>query len=276
MDTSDDEDGEHELHPLLQAHRRPIVKTETQPVESTSLIDSITNYVAKSKTTGRVEDMAKIYMTMKYKPTESPDELPEEIPASPQNNIMNYNTEMDEPLAPPPPPPGVEAFPMATSAEHIHNAYQYDLQHSTQPYHYQNDFPPMHAKFISNFPQTRHQYQQQPDYLPQMSHQSEQGPHHLQQQPPHIPPQPPPHMMPHSIPQMPSHLPPPLPPPVPPSLPQEIPSQQSTLMPPGVDLPNLPHVVSEPVQYQLSRPPDPGTVQRIENNMPLVNPYVGK
>ncbi|XP_065663694.1 uncharacterized protein LOC100210071 isoform X2 [Hydra vulgaris] len=59
-DSSDENsDNETELHPLLQAHRRPLNKVATT-------IASITNYVPKSKPTGKIEDLAKIYMSMKY------------------------------------------------------------------------------------------------------------------------------------------------------------------------------------------------------------------
>lgn len=116
-ETSDEDDNDGELHPLLQAHRRPVVKKETspEPVKNT--------YIPKTKTTGRVEDLAKVYFSTKYTQNETEQDKKESYdqhynaPSYPSDNNINYdyNPQADqfqyghqnpynEPAPPPPQP----------------------------------------------------------------------------------------------------------------------------------------------------------------------------
>ena len=62
---SDDEDDGTELHPLLQAHRRPVKIESPKPEPKQDPV--FMGYVPKTKHTGKVEDLRKVYLHMKYK-----------------------------------------------------------------------------------------------------------------------------------------------------------------------------------------------------------------
>ncbi|XP_066919078.1 uncharacterized protein [Clytia hemisphaerica] len=96
-DSDSDSEGEGELHPLLQAHRRPVTKPvppKPKPTESTPLKEA-----PVKKPAARPEDMAKIYMSMKYKSNPEP-EL-EEVGSQPPTT----SERLMQPGAAGPPPP---------------------------------------------------------------------------------------------------------------------------------------------------------------------------
>lgn len=116
---SDDDDGE-ELHPLLQAHRRPVKKTETVvkknvPGERIPEPEAPTTTIATvPKATGKIEDLARVYMTVKYQLPE-PDSAPiiidditseEQIQQLNEAALRNQEAVMFGAPPPPPPPPG--------------------------------------------------------------------------------------------------------------------------------------------------------------------------
>lgn len=116
---SDDDDGE-ELHPLLQAHRRPVKKIETVvkkniPKESIPEPElPTTTTVTVPKATGKIEDLARVYMTVKYQLAEA-DSAPiivdditseEQIQQLNEAALQNQHAAMFGAPPPPPPPPG--------------------------------------------------------------------------------------------------------------------------------------------------------------------------
>ena len=116
---SDDDDGE-ELHPLLQAHRRPVKKIETvvkKNVPKESIPEPelpTTTTVTVPKATGKIEDLARVYMTVKYQLAEA-DSAPiivdditseEQIQQLNEAALQNQHAAMFGAPPPPPPPPG--------------------------------------------------------------------------------------------------------------------------------------------------------------------------
>lgn len=104
-DDSDEDGDENELHPLLQAHRRPVnIATPSSPPKSPEIPDSepIINPAVQTKTTGKIEDLAKVYMTWKY--TQNPGETTDENKKDEEiENSLKGVQELPPPPLPPPP-----------------------------------------------------------------------------------------------------------------------------------------------------------------------------
>ena len=123
--SSDDDDGE--LHPLLQAHRRPVTKPQPKPKELLPRPKNVVNITEETKPAAKPEEVAKLYLSsMKYRSNPEPvlETLTSHPPVSREGEVQhqmhpNYHHEQQHfdqhqafgsfphnmQQSPPPPPP---------------------------------------------------------------------------------------------------------------------------------------------------------------------------
>ena len=147
-DSSSDDDDE-ELHPLLQAHRRPVTKSQPPPKktikETSPALTPTTPVIDQKRPAANPQDVAKKYLSMKYKSNPEPELIPPPsqqqehqpkgpLPPTQFNNLQHQ--QQNYPFGgfpsmqhqPPPPPPGV-VFP-----QHHMQYHQNNMDHLIRPH----------------------------------------------------------------------------------------------------------------------------------------------
>lgn len=142
--SSDDDDGE--LHPLLQAHRRPVTKPQPKPKEPSP--KKVIGAIEEKKPAAKPEDVAKLYLSMKYKsnpepvletftprpPVSKEDNTPQQMHPEYREQQQQFNQHQpfgSFPLPPPPPPANVYSQHLT---EHHHNVpFNRPTMHVPQP-----------------------------------------------------------------------------------------------------------------------------------------------